>query len=164
MVEDQLSIASFVVRFTQHLWEGQQEEPHVQWHGQIRHVQSDQEIYFSDLGEALAFIRNHLAQLTLDATQGKAESEQKKFLSESLKLWDELASSYSKMASEALLLAIKQSGSLTAEVDAAVSRGLQAWRSSSELERASITRAVENINAQVIALAEKIDRLAEEMQ
>jgi hypothetical protein len=163
MTEAQSRIASFVVRFTQHIWEDPQEEPHLQWRGRIRHVQSDQEANFSDLNEVLIFIRHHLTQLTLDATEGKSKTKREKALSESFKLWEELATTYADMVSDAMLQAFKQSESLKTEVDAAIAEALQAWGSPVKSERAAITEAVEKINAQVQDLANKINALEEIM-
>lgn len=163
MTESQRRIASFVVRFTQHLWKDPQEEPHVQWRGRIRHVQSDQEANFSELNEVLTFIRNHLTQLTLDATEGKNKTEREKVLGESFKLWEELASTYSEMVSDAMLQAFKQSESFKTEVDAAIAKALQAWGSPVKSERVAIAEAVERINIQVQDLANRIDALEEAM-
>ena len=163
MTEAQRRIASFVVRFTQHLWEDPQEEPHVQWRGRIRHVQSDQEANFSDLNEVLTFMRHHLTQLTLDATEGKNKTEREKVLGESFKLWEELASSYSEMVSDAMLQAYRQSESFKAEVDAAIAKSLQAWGSPVKSERAAIAEAVEKIDTQIQDLANKIEALEEAM-
>ncbi|MEJ2262140.1 MAG: hypothetical protein P8X95_01755 [Anaerolineales bacterium] len=163
MTESQRRIASFVVRFTQHLWNDPQEEPHVQWRGRIRHVQSDQEANFSELNEVLTFIRQQLTQLTLEATEGRAETEREKVLGESFKLWEELASTYSEMVSDAMLQAFKQSESFKTEVDAAVAKALQAWGSPVKSERVAIAEAVERINIQVRDLANRIDALEEAM-
>jgi phage-related protein len=159
MTGDQRSIASFVVRFTQHLWKDPQEEPHLQWRGHIRHVQSDQEAHFSDLNEVLSFIRQQLTQLTMEATEGITETEREKVLDQSFKLWEKLASSYSEMVSEAMVQTFNQSESFKKEVDTAVTKALQAWGSPVESESAAIANAIEKISNQVQALANKIDML-----
>jgi type II secretory pathway component GspD/PulD (secretin) len=159
MTEDQSRIASFVVRFTQHLWKDQQGEPQVQWRGRIRHVQSDEEVNFSDLEKVLTFIRQHLTQLTLEAMEGKDKTEREKVLEKSFGLWEELATTYSKMVSDAMVQTFRQSESFKTDIDTAVARALQTWQSPEEYDKAAIAEAVENINIQVQALARKLEML-----
>lgn len=159
MTEDQSSIASFVVRFTQHLWKDPQKEPHLQWRGRVRHVQSDEEVNFSDLNEVLIFMRHHLTQLTLEATEGKTETEREKVLGQSFMLWEKLASTYSEMVSDVMSQTFDQSESFKREVDAAIARALQAWKSPVESERAAMTKAIERVSTQVQELTKKIEAL-----
>lgn len=67
------NIASFVLRFTQELWEDAQQEPHVRWRGHIRHVQGEEENRFTDFAEAASFMQRHLTQLTIDLLSKKGE-------------------------------------------------------------------------------------------
>jgi hypothetical protein len=52
------TIASFVVRFTQEL--SSDTEPVTPWRAVIRHVQSDEEVHFTRIDEALAFINRYV--------------------------------------------------------------------------------------------------------
>lgn len=52
------TIASFVVRFTQEL--SSDTEPVTPWRAVIRHVQSDEEVHFTRMDEALAFISQYV--------------------------------------------------------------------------------------------------------
>ena len=97
MVDDQRSIASFMIRFTQHIWRDKEDDPQVQWRGQINHIQGDDELAFTDLTEALEFIQSHLTQLTLDATADVDKDEQEEVLTKSYVLWEQFADTYSKM-------------------------------------------------------------------
>lgn len=68
----QRDIASFVLRFTQELWEDTQGDPRIEWRGNIRHVQSGDEHHFTDFTEAMSFIQQALMKLTLDSVQAGA--------------------------------------------------------------------------------------------
>ncbi|MEZ4709164.1 MAG: hypothetical protein R3A44_18295 [Caldilineaceae bacterium] len=127
MKKSQRDIASFVVRFTQDLWDDVPGEPRVEWRGHIRHVQSGEEHNFTDFTDAMAFIQQSLMDLTLNSAKGKAtfgkpnaakadaddaarqETYQQKALRESFKLWDKFTSSYSSMMMDAMQRAADRS-------------------------------------------------------
>ena len=165
MVEDQRNIASFTLRFTQHLWEDPKGEPQVQWRGQIRHVQGDEEITFTELTDALQFIHRHLTQLTLEATSGDSKMEQEKVLHESFKLWEQFASSYSNMMFEAIERTMKQSETLKEQMDEAVGQALRTWQFpvTSEKEQDKILQAINDLNAEVDKLSKKVSALEKDM-
>ena len=73
--------ASFMLRFTQKIFNSESGEPQVQWRGNIRHVQGGEEKRFSDFDEALGFIQSKLADLTIGAMEDKPLEEQKGILS-----------------------------------------------------------------------------------
>ena len=102
MVEDQRSIASFMIRFTQHIWRDAENEPQVQWRGQINFVQGDEEIAFTELTEALEFIQRHLTETTKEATSDDNVQEQEKVLEKSYVLWEQFAETYSNMVFDAM--------------------------------------------------------------
>ena len=52
------TIASFVLRFTQEL--SSDTEPVAPWRAVIRHVQSDEEVHFTRMDEALTFISQYV--------------------------------------------------------------------------------------------------------
>jgi len=158
------SIASFVVRFTQELWRDTQGEPHVQWRGQIRHVQGDEEASFTNLADALAFMQHHLAQLTSNSVPGGNTVEQEKVLRESFKLWEQFASTYSDMMFEAMERTLKQSEALKQQMDEAVEKSLRAWKLPTQADQGQIVEALNGLQAQVQALAEKIDQLEQAMK
>ena len=54
------NVASFVLRFTQDLWQDDEEDSHVRWRGHIKHVQGEGESRFTDFAEAVAFIQQNL--------------------------------------------------------------------------------------------------------
>ena len=59
--------ASFVIRFTQKIFENKKGEPEVQWRGNVRHVQGGDEIRFSKFEDVTTFVQNKLAELTVQA-------------------------------------------------------------------------------------------------
>ena len=83
--------ASFVIRFTQKIFENKKGEPEVQWRGNVRHVQGGDEIRFSKFEDVTTFVQNKLAELTVQALEDKTPEEQKGILSKSFDLWKKMA-------------------------------------------------------------------------
>lgn len=161
MVEDRRSIASFMIRFTQHIWRDGEDEPQVQWRGQINFVQGDEEIAFTDLAEALKFIQHHLTQLTKEATFGENVQDQEKVLEKSYVLWEQFAETYSNMVFDAMRSTIDQSEAIQSQMNEAVGSALKSWQLPRAEGSAGIASAIDDLNSQVQKLVEKIAKLDE---
>jgi len=159
MVEDQRSIASFMIRFTQHIWRDPQDEPQVQWRGQINHVQGDDELAFTDLTEALEFIQRQLTQLTMDATASDAKKDQDKVLDKSYILWEQFAKTYSNMVFDAMRQTMNQSEALKGQMDEVMGTALKSWPVPVAKQQDEISSAIDDLNAQLQTLAEKVEQL-----
>lgn len=153
------NIASFVLRFTQELWQDAQGEPHVQWRGHIRHVQGDEEGRFTDFAEAVAFIQRYLTQLTLESLSGRNNMSQEKVLRESFKLWEQFASSYTDMMFQAMERTIKQSEALQEYIDESTEKALKAWQLPLEAEPSQIVEALNQLQTQLQALTNRVEHL-----
>ena len=57
--------ASFMLRFTQKIFQNEDGESQVQWRGNIRHVQGGDEKRFSEFDDAVTFIQGKLAEMTI---------------------------------------------------------------------------------------------------
>lgn len=164
MVDDQRSIASFMIRFTQHIWRDKNDEPQVQWRGQINHVQGDDELSFTDLTEALEFIQRHLTQLTLDATADGGKDEQDEVLTKSYSLWEQFADTYSNMMFDAMRRSIDQSETFKGQMDEAVGMAMKSWQFPIAEESDEINARINHLNSQVQALAEKLSQLEDKLK
>jgi hypothetical protein len=160
----QNNIASFVLRFTQELWRDAQGEPHIQWRGHIRHVQGDEEDRFTDFAEAVAFIQRYLTQLTLEALSGGQNMSQEKVLQESLKVWEQFASSYTDMMFTAMERTVKQSQTFKEQIDQAANRALKAWRLSVPTDQRQLVESLTSLQAQIQTLTEKVEKLEKAVQ
>ena len=83
--------ASFVLRFTQKIFQSDAGEAQVQWRGNIRHVQTGDEKRFSEFENVAQFIQKKLADLTVTAMEHKSPEEQKGILAKSFDLWKKMA-------------------------------------------------------------------------
>jgi hypothetical protein len=162
MTKTQRDVASFMVRFTQDLWQDEEGEPHVEWRGNIRHIQSDEQVRFTDFAEAVAFIQRCLMELTqgtLESEPGEKPMDQEKALQESFKLWERFATSYSGMMFDAMEQTMKQSQTFRDQMESTVQESLQAWQPASRVESNQIIEAIQALQSQVQALAERVEGL-----
>src|SRR5690348_13937830 len=127
MLKTQNNVASFVLRFTQELWQDAEGEPRVQWRGHIRHVQGDEEDRFIDFAEAVTFIQRHLTQLTLGALSGDQTLDPLKMFKESLQIWDQFTTAYTGVAFDALEQTMKQTHVVKEQIDQATQRAFKTW-------------------------------------
>ena len=89
--------ASFMLRFTQKIFEDENSEEQVQWRGNIRHVQGGDEKKFTEVETAIAFIQDKLKDLTILATENKTEEEREGILTKSFNIWKKVAQDGSKL-------------------------------------------------------------------
>ena len=158
------SIASFLLRFTQDMWRDAVGEPHLQWRGQIRHVQGDSEATFTDFAQAVDFIQDQLTNLTINSITGGNQMEQEKLMRESFKLWEQFASTYSNMMFDAMEKTIKQSEAIKEQMDEAVQKAMKGWEMPSFGGQNEVLQALEKLQSQIQALSDKVERLEKELK
>jgi hypothetical protein len=161
----QRDTASFVLRFTHDLWQDQQGEPRVEWRGQVRRVQDGAELRFTDLTEAMDFIRESLMKVTMQCVPKDDEVFQEKAMQESLKLWEKFAQGYTDMMVEALQRTVKQSELIQKQMG----QVMKPWwltapanpsaAPADPIEQTQVLQAVTALQAQVEALAAKVAEL-----
>lgn len=159
MTDTQRDVASFLIRFTQDLWRNPAGDPKIAWRGHIQHVQGEAEKTFTDFADALSFIQDHLAQLTIGALPGADQGDQEKALKEGFKLWEQFANSYSTMMFETLERTMAQSESIKVQMDKAVAKTLEAWKMPGSPGQREVEATIVEIRAQIEALAKKITEL-----
>ena len=93
--------ASFMMRFTQKIYE-EHGESKVQWRGNVSHVQGGEDLNFSDFKDAVAFIQEHLTDLTREATNDRSSEEQENILRKSFSLFKTVAATGPKILKETL--------------------------------------------------------------
>ena len=157
------NIASFVLRFTQELWQDIQGEPHIRWRGHIRHVQSDEENRFTDFAEAVTFIQRYLTELTLAALSDKNMSQPKVFR-ESFKLWEQFAASYTDIMVKAMERTLEQSETFNKQMSEATEKTFNTWPipMPSDQEQAGqkkVLEALSDLQAHIKTLTDRVEAL-----
>lgn len=95
--------ASFLLRFTQLMYEDEKGNADVQWRGKITHVQDNEKKNFTELKDVIDFIQAKLSELTISSIEEDVSTEEKEgILMKSMDIWKRLAKSYPKMVVEAI--------------------------------------------------------------
>jgi hypothetical protein len=171
----QREIASFVVRFTHDLWQDQQGEPRVAWRGQVRRVQDGEELRFTDLAEAMSFIKASLLKVTMDCIPKEDKVYQEKAMQESFKLWEKFAQNYTSMIVEAMQQTAKQSEALQKQMGEAMEQAWRPWwlpapppaetsSATSAIEQAELLQTLSALQSQLATLNDKVAQLEAQLQ
>ncbi|MET1258139.1 hypothetical protein ABV409_02300 [Flagellimonas sp. DF-77] len=158
--------ASFMVRFTQKIYD-ENGESKVQWRGNVSHVQGGEDINFTDFNKAVAFIQEHLAQLTMDATEDRSSEEQENILSKSFSLFKSVAATGPKIIKETLKDPRKQVASIQDQLTEYSGELLEKvpidqWRNASKSDFKSIQDTLDKLTRSVTDLSKKMDAFQSE--
>jgi hypothetical protein len=164
--------ASFVLRFTQKIYQNEENEAQVQWRGHIRHVQGDAEKYFRDFEEVMAFVQEKLSDLTLQAVAEKSPEEQKGILSKSLDLWKKVASDAPRLVRESIKDPRKQVAHLQEQmhqmgdvinqrIEETIGQRLEIdeWRGVSKSDFKDMMALLTQMSEEISALNQKVEKL-----
>lgn len=159
------NIASFVLRFTQELWQDTNGEPHIRWRGHIRHVQGNEEERFTDFTQAVSFMQHFLTALTVETFAGAENMSQEKVFQESLKWWDNVAANYAKIMSQAVEQSFKQSETFREQMDEASKKMLAAWGFPVQKEQQQeLVESLKALQQQIKTLADRVESLEKQLQ
>ncbi len=157
--------ASFVLRFTQKIFEDEQGESQVQWRGNIRHVQGGEEKRFSEFDDVVEFIQTKLADLTIQAMKDKSPEEQKGILSKSYDLWKRMAAAYPKIVMDTIKDPKKQVSQIREQithVGETIGQKLEidTWRTSTKSDFKEIMNTLEQLTENLAVLNKKVDEIS----
>ncbi len=164
--------ASFVLRFTQKIFENEQGEPQIQWRGNMRHVQSGTEKNFSKFDDVIQFIQTTLTDLTVQAMEHKSPEEQKGILSKSFDLWKKMAIEAPKMVMDSIKDPKKQAHQIQEQIhqvsdalnqkfdEARQKLEIDDWRGSTKTDYKNIVQMLEKMSNEISALNQKVDKLS----
>ena len=157
--------ASFVLRFTQKIFEDDTGESQVQWRGNIRHVQGGEEIRFSEFDEVVDFIQKKLADLTIAAMKDKSPEEQKGILAKSFDLWKRMAAAYPKIVMDTIKDPKKQVSQIREQIShvgETIGQKLEidTWRTSTKSDFKQIMNTLDELSVNLSELSKKVDDLS----
>jgi len=157
--------ASFVLRFTQKIFQTEDGESQIQWRGNIRHVQGGTEQRFSEFNEVVNFIQEKLADLTVQAMEDKSPEEQKGILSKSFDLWKKMALTAPQKVIETLKdpkKGVEQIQSQITQVGESIGEkvGIDSWLSSTKSDTKHIMDVLEKMANNINELNQKVDELS----
>ncbi len=161
--------ASFMLRFTQKIFNNEAGEPEVQWRGNIRHVQGGDEQRFSQFDEVVSFIQSKLADLTIQAMEDKPIEEQKGILSKSFDLWKKMALEGPKMVMETIKDPKKGVAHIQDQIQDQIHQvkdeitqklEIDTWKRASKSDYNQIMQKLSDISNEVVALNNKVEKLS----
>ncbi len=167
MTKKAAQTASFMVRFSQKIYE-EKGESKVQWRGNVSHVQGGEELRFSDFNDAVNFIQERLAELTLEATKHKSDEEQEGILHKSFSLFKSVAATGNKVLMDTIKDPKKQVAQLQDQLTGLGEEmwekvPLDQWRHASKSDFQDIKEAISALSKSVATLNKKVDLLATEV-
>jgi hypothetical protein len=156
--------ASFMLRFTQKIFEDDQGEANVQWRGKISHVQGGDEKSFSQFEEAISFIQEKLANLTLKTTADKTKEEQEGILSKSFDIWKKMAMNTPKMVMDAIKDPKSQVAQIREQIeDVGEEIGqkleIDTWRAATKSDVKLVMDEISKLSAEVSKLNKRLDKI-----
>ena len=165
--------ASFMLRFTQKIFQNKEGESQVQCRGNIRHVQGGDEKRFSEFDDAVNFIQGKLAEMTIQQMEDKSPEEQKGILSKSFNLWKKMALSGPKMVMETIKDPKKQVEQIQSQIQDQVeaiqqkveSRIVQnvdvdEWRGVSKSDHKSMMDLLGKMSKEISTLNKRVNKLS----
>jgi len=165
--------ASFMLRFTQKIFQNEDGESQVQWRGNIRHVQGGDEKRFSEFDDALNFIQGKLAEMTIQQMEDKSPEEQKGILSKSFNLWKKMALSGPKMVMETIKDPKKQVEQIQSQIQDQVEAiqqkvesriaqnvDVDEWRGVSKSDHKSMMDLLEKMSKEISSLNKRVNKLS----
>nr|WP_290855470.1 hypothetical protein [Flaviramulus sp.] len=155
--------ASFMVRFNQIIFEDNGESK-VQWRGKVSHVQGGEDKSFSDFNDAVKFIQERLADLTLEATKDKSPEQQDSLLKKSFSLWKTMAKEGPKVFMETIKDPRKSVAQLQDQIsdfgeDLMEKVPIDQWRSASRSDLNTIKESISVLADEMKKLNTKVDAL-----
>jgi len=156
--------ASFMVRFNQNIFEDDQGDSNVQWRGQISHVQDGDKINFSEIKDALSFMQEKLAALTIDATGDKTPEEQEGILTKSFDMWKKMASATPKMVLDTIKDPKKQVSQIREQINQVGENigqklELDNWLAGSKSDLNEVKQMIKGLSDHIHTLNDKVDAL-----
>lgn len=156
---------SFMMRFTQKIYDNDQGESAVQWRGRVSHVQSGDHSSFSEFHEAVAFIQEKLAEQTILAIEDKTPEEKEGLLSKSFDLWKRMTLDYPKLVIEAIKDPKKQVAQIQDQISQVGDEigqkiEIDSWRSATKADFKELQKQIISMSSDLSSLHKKLDKLS----
>ncbi len=157
--------ASFLLRFTQKIYDDENGESNVQWRGRVTHVQGNDQKNFSELKDAIDFIQKKLSDMTLSSIEEDVSAEEKEgILNKSMDIWKRLAKSYPKMVVDAIKDPKAQVTQIQEQISSKAEEisnrlQLESYRPTSKSDIKELTDQMKKLTSVVTKLQKKVDSI-----
>ncbi len=157
--------ASFLLRFTQKIYEDEKGNADLQWRGKITHVQDNDQKNFSELKDVIDFIQTKLSELTMSSMEEDMSPKEKEgILMKSMDIWKKLAKSYPKMVADVIkdpkgqVLQIQEQITSKAE-DLSNRLQLESYKPTSKSDIQDLSKQISQLTDLVGSLQKKVDKI-----
>lgn len=163
---------SFVLRFTQKIFETDDGEQNVQWRGNVKHVQGDDEKRFTEFEDAVGFMQEKLTDLTIKGIEDKSPKEQKGILAKNFELWKKMTMESQKLVFDVIKDPKKQlaqmqtqvsqlGDTLTQQIEEKIGQKIDVdeWRASSKSDHKNLIDVIDKLSKDVARLHKKVDKI-----
>ncbi len=157
--------ASFLLRFTQKIYEDEKGNTDLQWRGKITHVQDNDQKNFSELKDVIDFIQGKLSELTMSSMEEDMSPKDKEgILMKSMDIWKKLAKSYPKMVADVIkdpkgqVLQIQEQITSKAE-DLSNRLQLESYKPTSKSDIHELSNQISQLTNLVGTLQKKVDKI-----
>ena len=166
MKTDQTS--SFVIRFTQKLFDDTEGNANIQWRGKISHVQGGDQTSFSEFEDAIEFMESKLSEMTVASVESapdKTKEEKEGLISKSFDIWKKV----SKSAPMLMLDVLKDPKGQVTQIQEQISHvgdeisqkiEIDDWRMASKSDFKTMMSTISQMAKEISSLNKKVDKLS----
>ena len=162
MAKKQTKTASFLIRFTQQIFEGDDGTTDVQWRGNISHVQGGEDKNFVGLDPALEFMQSKLGEMTMHNTADKSQEEQEGLFKKSMSMFRDITQQGPKFVMDTIKdpkATVSQIKEQISEVGEEIGQKLEidSWRAASKNDFRSLIEKIDNLGKQIQDVSQKLE-------
>jgi len=160
--------ASFMIRFTQKIYESEEGSQQLQWRGKISHVQSGEDQGFVEFDRAVDFMQEHLGNVTQSTISDKSEKEQEGILSKSFDMLRKFKDQAPSFVLDTIKDPIGQVGNIQGQIkeqikdvseDISQKLDVDSIRSASKSDYKEMLAMMASMSKQIENLSKKVDPL-----
>lgn len=168
MAKKQDQNASFMVRFNQQIYK-EDGDAKVQWRGKISHVQDGDEKRFSDFNDALVFMQEKLADLTIEATKNEPKDERENILQKSFSMFKTIKQVGPQFLKETIKNPKKQLSNIQEQIQDQIENlgeeisekvHFDQWRKASRADYHELQNAIATLAKEIKKLNSKVDKIS----
>jgi len=167
MAQSNADTTSFLVRFTQKIYEDGQGKPEVQWRGKISHVQGGDQQGFTEFDDVIEFMQDKLSIMTMQSVEDKSPEEQDGILNKSLDIWKRISTNAPKIVLDTIKDPKKQVAQIQDqlsqvgdEIGHKLDVDTRKWRAASKSDFENVLTAIANLTKEVSELNQKVNTIA----
>lgn len=164
--------SSFVIRFTQKLFDDNEGKANIQWRGKISHVQGGDQASFSEFEDAIGFMQSKLSEMTVASVESapdKTKEEKEGLISKSFDIWKKVSKTAPKIVMDVIKDPKGQVSQIQGQIQEQISNvgdeisqkiEIDDWRMASKSDFKTMMSTISSMAEEISALNKKVDKLS----